>query len=231
MQREYERGTMKSAINGANKFTELLKKKEPLLPELERYVTDDSIIGKMLRHPLVYSVPHADTFNALCNNRFLEMREMIRQELEKEKPNLAMIIFVCYAKPYRITAFSELSHLMRPAEYWGILGDVWVESENIWQNKNLWHTLLHAKIPRRTEFMSQRERKILKELPDELTVYRGYIPKKNKLGFSYTLNKDTAKWFANRFKQNGAVSTRTVKKSDVFAFKNQGTEEEIIILS
>ena len=58
----------------------------------------------------------------------------------------------------------------------------------------------------------------------------GYIKNKNKSGYSYTLNKEKAKWFANRFGNNGLVETRTINKSDVFAYTNQRGENEIIIL-
>jgi hypothetical protein len=79
--------------------------------------------------------------------------------------------------------------------------------------------------------MSAEDRKDFKKLPDTFKVYRGYIPGQNKGGYSYTLNKEKAKWFANRFDRNGKVVERTVNKDDVFAYLNGRNEQEIIILN
>ena len=78
--------------------------------------------------------------------------------------------------------------------------------------------------------MNEEDRRFLKLLPKEIIIYRGYIKNKNKSGYSYTLNKEKAKWFANRFGNNGLVETRTINKSDVFDYTNQRGENEIIIL-
>ena len=48
--------------------------------------------------------------------------------------------------------------------------------------------------------MEQEERKALAALPDRLTIYRGVHIKKGTLrGLSWTLDRERAEWFANRW--------------------------------
>ena len=76
--------------------------------------------------------------------------------------------------------------------------------------------------------MTEDERKVLSNLPDFITIYRGYTPGKNKQGISWTLDKDKANWFANRFSSNGKVRRKQISKRDVFAFLDGRNEKEII---
>ena len=83
----------------------------------------------------------------------------------------------------------------------------------------------------RDYFMSKEDRKYFDSLPEQVVVYRGYLQGKNKTGFSYTLNKERAEWFANRFSGDGKVYERTVRKDKIVAYTNRRDEQEVIILS
>ena len=76
--------------------------------------------------------------------------------------------------------------------------------------------------------MSKKDLNFFNSLENEFIVYRGYTHWEN--GYSYTLDKERAVWFANRFGQNGKVKEMLVRKEDVFAYTNSREENEIIIL-
>ena len=76
-------------------------------------------------------------------------------------------------------------------------------------------------------------------MPNTITIYRGGIDDK---GYSWTLNKDYAVWFANRWIMNGNlgdesnvtnrhetnVFEKTINKSDAIAYLSDRGESEII---
>ena len=80
--------------------------------------------------------------------------------------------------------------------------------------------------------MEQEERKALAALPDRLTIYRGVHIKKGTLrGLSWTLDRERAEWFANRWaKRRPYLVEAEVLKSDVRAYFLDRNEAEIIVL-
>jgi hypothetical protein len=119
---------------------------------------------------------------------------------------------------------------MKDEEFWEVLGEAWVDSENIWQNLSTWKMLLKSTRKGREHFMNEEERKMFEELPETLVVHRGFIPGKNKKGLSYTLDEKKAEWFAKRFHKEGEVSTLTIPKSKAFAYLTGRGESEIIMI-
>ena len=81
--------------------------------------------------------------------------------------------------------------------------------------------------------MSRQDRKAFEEMPEALTVYRGYQVGRyrHKSGFSWSLSKETAEWFAYRWPENGkaAVAVGTCLRSNVIAYLNGRQEQTIII--
>ena len=73
--------------------------------------------------------------------------------------------------------------------------------------------------------MNEEEKTFFDSLPDEITIFRGGIDDK---GFSWTLDKDRACWFANRWYQDHRVFEKTINKSDALAYLNGRNESDII---
>lgn len=46
---------------------------------------------------------------------------------------------------------------------------------------------------------------------------------------SWTLNQQTAEWFAHRFVEDGTVYEATVAKENIFALFNRRNESEVIV--
>ena len=77
--------------------------------------------------------------------------------------------------------------------------------------------------------MNEADRQALQNLPDKITVYRGYVPRQNKNGLSYSLDRSKAEWFAKRFADNGKVIVKKVEKTDIFALLTDRNEDEVIL--
>jgi hypothetical protein len=207
------------------KLMELMNKKEELCEELQQYYRDGDKFNTV-RHPLIFSVPHSNQMNALLNAQLIEKKKAVDIALEEKDYNSYIFL---HEKPYRFNAFVDIMDNLTDAEYWEILGKVWENSENIWQNKKGWIKLLTNR-ENSLLMMDEDELKVYNSLPNIVTVYRGYIPNKNKNGLSYSLDKDKAVWFSERFGTNGAVFTKQVIKSDIIAYKDGRGEKEVIVL-
>ena len=79
--------------------------------------------------------------------------------------------------------------------------------------------------------MKQDEYEQFQELGDTVTVYWGVTSynAKNLKGLSWTLNPETAEWFANRFGEDGTVYEAQIKKSHVYALFSGRNASEIIV--
>jgi hypothetical protein len=205
-----------------DKMTELLQKQEDLHPDLAHYRTNDGNIPRIC-HPLIYSLFHNDQMNAFVNEQFRLKKIALSDAIQDEK--WGTYIFL-HERPYRLQAFLEYSDEMKDKEYWELLADVWVDSENIWQCMEDWICAIQAERGDQQFFMDDRELKAYRRLKFPRVVYRG-CNEKNRNGLSWTLTKKTAKMFATRCK--GEVIEREIMPHQVFAFKQGRGEQEIIL--
>jgi hypothetical protein len=214
--------------DGSVQVQEVYSDGEELLPELKASIIDGDLFNrKSIQHPLLIGdigiMP-----NSYYNSQLLKKQERLK-EFEKNKEFESYLFLI--EKPFRVLFFSELVKQNKikkmSKKYWRILSSLWTGSENIFQNKELWDELLKDKTNSHY-FMSKKDLEFYNSLENEFIVYRGYTLWEN--GYSYTIDKDRAIWFANRFGQNGIVKERLVKKEEVFAFTNSREEKEIIIL-
>ncbi|MBK7362687.1 MAG: hypothetical protein IPJ01_10365 [Micavibrio sp.] len=209
-------------------YQELLNRKEELHEDLLPYLNlNEKDMFDSLKHPLVYSVPYSPAMNALLNKRYEVLSEDVKKAFENKKYD--SYIFM-HERPYRLKAFLDVESLLDDNDYWEFICDIWVDSENIWQNIKTWKKLLGQRKETKGYFMSEDDKKAFDNLPDKLIVYRGYVKGKNEKGLSYTTDENKAKWFAKRFYKDGEVTSRYVDKKDVFAYTNRRSENEIILL-
>jgi hypothetical protein len=211
-----------------NKVQEVYSYGEELLPELKKSIIDGGLFNrKSIQHPLVIGdlgmIPNSD-----YNKQLIRKQERLK-EFEDDK-NFEGYLFLI-ERPFRVISFSELvkqNKIKRLSKkYWKILSFLWTDSENIFQYKELWDDLLKDRTNSHF-YMSKKDLNFFNSLENEFMVYRGYTHWEN--GYSYSLDKERAVWFANRFGQNGKVKEMLVKKEDVFAYTNSRNEKEIIIL-
>ena len=201
---------------------------EELMKELKESIVDDDLFNiKLIQHPLVIGDLGSNS-NSFYNKELIRKQQKLN-EYEKKK-NYKSYLFLI-EKPFRVLFFIKLIKQNKikkfSKKYWRILRFLWTRSENIFQHKELWKELLKDKTNSHY-FMSKKDLEFYNSLENEFMVYRGYNQWED--GYSYTIDKDVAIWFAERFGQNGLIRERLVKKEDVFAFTNSREEKEIIII-
>jgi hypothetical protein len=212
----------------------LMAKKEDLHPELKMFLTTIGSNGiPAIQNPILYDLFYSKERNALLNFRYQHKKDALQKAMDEN--NLSSYIWL-HERPYRVTAFKFFTdkYDVKDEDYWSLLKDVWTDSENIWQNKDLFKKLLSSKRKGKEYFMDTDENNFFAQLPEEFIIYRGYHEGKNKKGFSYTLDKNIAEWFSVRFTNSKLyvpnVKEIVVKKKDVFAYINSREEKEIIYL-
>lgn len=209
---------------------ELFQTQEELHPELQKYIGDTGVLGPVLKHPLVFGVPYTPLMNAMYNEQ-LKCKQCYLEEATT-KGDWSHYIWL-HERPYRVEAFLKIKDNLTDEQYWNLLAEIWIDTENQWQYKQWFMHLMTARASGREHLMHDDERELYNQLPDEFMIYRGYTPRyqRNKMGLSWTLSSWKARWFARRYNnKQGKVAVVSVKKANVLAvFKRRG-ELEVAIL-
>ncbi len=224
-------------LDPANMIEKICGKQEPLHPVLAAYleVLEDSKALKgmtVLRHPLVYAVPFFPQMNAMYNQQFDQKVKAIQRA--EQEGNWSLYIWM-HERPHRLPTLLEKQDRMSDEQFAELLGSVWTDTENVWQNfeewQDAWQQVSHMQMLSHT--MDEDERELLTQLPDEVAVYRGH-QKCNADGISWTLNPWRANWFSTRFaspnKKVGDVSRGIVRKQDILALFLGRSESEIVVM-
>ena len=210
-------------------FADLMNKEESLHFELQPYLEEPENSFAMLRHPLVFGVPYTPHMNAVYNAQLRQKKEMLQKA--EEKKAWGSWVFI-HERPYRFQALDEIKDKIESdKEYWNILGEVWSDSENIWQVEDTAICLLESERSEPKHLMNEEEYNFLQSLPDEIAIYRGH-QKVNRDGYSWTLCPWRAKWFAQRYQQVAepvAVTRGYVPTEWVYAYLGGRGEMEIVV--
>lgn len=206
----------------------LLDREEPLDPELAEYLAPGPL-GPCLKHPLVCQLAYHPTFNAFLNECLSTKKQALLDYLNEEK--WEHVIWL-HEKPYRFQTFNKYQSNFSDTDYWRILGEIWQDSENLWQHRDLIPTLLwplNRSLELRSHMMCKEDQEALDALPETLTIYRGCAAE-NRVGYSWTVNEKKALWFAKRFsRKEPIVLAATVNKSSVVAYFTERQEDEIVV--
>ena len=206
---------------------------EPLVPELAECLVEGGPLGQSLKHPLVYQVPFFPAMAYHANDQLAAKQKAIVDAVDARNWHTAVWL---HERPYRASALEQVSGSMPDSEYWDLTGDVYVDTENFWQESRRWAKLLTASRKRRECFMTEEERAALAEMPDELTIYRGINGRGKRLSWAWTLDRDRGEWFAHRLYtdrraggRKPTLLTATAAKADVIGYLERRGEEEIVI--
>lgn len=217
---------------------DLLTRQEDLDPELEDCLYFDGLFGASIKHPLVFSIVHHPSANAMVNAQLRSKRAALQRAAEQQ--NWTSYVYL-HERPYRLDAFMDIRDaIIKSEDYWRLLGEIWVDSENIWQNRDQWRELFEE--PERGSmeyFMEPGDRSAMKlppakgGLPPIFTIYRGFNYEGGEDGFSWTVDKPRAKWFARRLCDEDEVpmvATGTISRRDVIGYMGSRGEQEIVAL-
>lgn len=204
---------------------------EELAAELEEYVYTQGSMP-VLKHPLVFSVPYFSEMNHIFNRQLQAKKERLEQA---ERDQDWTMVLLLHERPYRIEAFLAIAdRIETDREWWEAVRYLWEDTENLHEwGDGVIRTLLSR--PHPEMLMTQEEQKFVDQLPDELTIYRGYVKQgrqSNLMGWSWTLDKNKAIWFANRFitsSETPHLATATVRKGQILGYLSGRNESEIVV--
>ena len=145
----------------------------------------------------------------------------------------AIQIYMMITKPYGLTFLKFANPYLSKEDSSSILADAWLRSENPNLDVNLSKSKLLAmfKSAEPTVLMNEDEYEMFKALDDSVTVFRGVTSynANNVKALSWTLNQETAEWFAHRFDEDGTVYEAQIDKEHIYAFFNGRNESEVIV--
>ena len=212
---------------------ELLSKDERLHPDLKPWLLKLRRGPLFLNHPLVQELSVDPSKAALINWRFEQKKIRVQEALDAK--DLYRYVFL-HERPYRLPAFHEFMRKVETDDqtYWEMVSSIWIDSENIWQNRAEWGRLWSSPRPGKYQFvMDDDERARFDQLPDIVEVYRGINNKKHvKLGLSWTLSRAKAEWFAKRYagldESLNLVLTGQIARKDIHAVILGRGEQEVV---
>ena len=136
-------------------------------------------------------------------------------------------------KPYVLAFLKFAAPHLSKADFSTILADAWIRSEQPNHDPNLPRSRLLAMFRAADPaiLMDDEERKLLDTLEDTVTVYRGVQSAKSNgvNAMSWTLDKDTADWFAGRYGRQGCVYEAKIQKEHIYALFLGRNESEVIV--
>lgn len=104
--------------------------------------------------------------------------------------------FLClHPRPERWRALFAISSYCQANELPGLFRGVWTDSEQIWSERQIIDLLIRQVGGHNRKFMDPLELERFDSLPERFTIYRG-AKAWNLRGMSWTLNRETAVYFA-----------------------------------
>lgn len=142
-------------------------------------------------------------------------------------------IFLLLNKPYMLTFLKRTAPFLSEPDLGRILADVWTMNEMPNMDPNVSKRELTALFRSVSPeyLMDEEERAAYQALEDTVTVYRGVTSynAKNVWALSWTLDRETAEWFAHRFGEEGTVYEAQVRKEHILALFTGRNESEVIV--
>ena len=136
-------------------------------------------------------------------------------------------------KPYRLAFLKFTKDFLDLKDFSKYLIDTWITDEYVNRNATVSkiELLEYFKNASKELIMDEDDQIVYSNLEEEITIYRGVTDynKDDTKAMSWTIDKDIAKWFANRFGQEGYIYTAKIHKKDIFAFCNLRNEKEVIV--
>lgn len=204
---------------------------EELHADLSRYVFTDPSLGQVLKHPLVFHVPFFDGMNRLANRQYAAKSERIARLLEEKQYSHIMWM---YERPYRLQALMEHEEAMRrhdEAGFWITFSALWRDNEFPYESFDEWRAFWEE--PGSRAAMSLEERAELTRMDERFTIYRGGTAVNATTGMSWTIDREKAVWFAQRWSDRRdppVLATGTIRREDVRAYLIGRNESEIVAL-
>lgn len=212
---------------------------------------------KMSAHPLYHTLwthealdledkdPHGNPIGGQAWLRKIGGQAWLRKHIEHKLGKLQWALgaedwdtfIFLHERPYRASVCCELVSykMFHPCMKPDLIRSVWVNTENAWQHSGTWDQIFGRMTPECfNEILDEDEQALRASLPDELTIWRGHDAQHGKAAqtsYSWTLDREKARWFAKRFSKEPVVTEAQVKKEMAAGPFNDRGESEIILLN
>lgn len=197
-----------------------------LNPELVDYLEEG-----LIHHPLLIMSVGTGLI-AEANARFTQKRALAVSALETGRWNEYVFL---HERPYRLDALNDcISTGLNGSAYWALVGEVWCDSANIFQNKTRWEEIWSSNEPQRHSCMTTDEQAFLSSLKWPQTVWRGGTDPIDLSSLSWTLDRKVAADFAKRHARESkqlCIASRIVRDAEVLACFLRRKEHEIVCRS
>ena len=142
-------------------------------------------------------------------------------------------IYCLINPPYALTFLKHVKEYLATEDMSKILAAAWMQSEcpNMDVDVSKDELVAMFKQADKEHLMEDGERKLLAQLGETITVYRGVTSynAKNVRALSWTIDIKKARWFAHRFQEQGTVYAAQINKADILAVFTSRGESEIVL--
>jgi hypothetical protein len=143
-------------------------------------------------------------------------------------------LMILIDKPWKLTFFKYVNQYLSPKDYAEILKSCWTEEENPNQDCNVStrEAVKFFKKAKKNLIMDEDELEHYNQFENEVIVYRGVTEGHERLGLSWTDNKEKAEWFRDRFEhlgRGGYLLQAKIKKKDILCYLNCRDEQEVVV--
>ena len=210
--------------------------KHPLMNEMV-FGELDQVIPESFKKAILPKGLDAKTFA----DAYVQKINFKKQELDKaiEQQNWDKV-FMLIEKPFRLNWLEENIDLIKDdKQYYNFLKDAYMMTEFPMNGFSNYRDLLDLFYARKNPklMLDKDELELLNSLPKEVKIWRGVkvddVLDYDNIGLSFTLNKDKAIWFAERFAQAGVSQAilieAVVKRDDILSIFLNRDEEEVIV--
>lgn len=143
---------------------------------------------------------------------------------------ISAMLYREFDKPERLKAFGKISDHLTDKFYWTFFSHIFRANESLYQDQSLLRKLMLSNRSGKAFLMSDEEYNKFARLPRELTIFRGgWLD--NIEGWSWTLSRGKAKWYANRCPYDGQPLLRKgrIKRERVEAYFGDEDHDEIVV--
>lgn len=186
-------------------------------------------VAGIVQHPLIsHCVEYEHGEFVLITTENFRERLLRRLDILKRSEDVGEMLFIHINKPHRVSILDFIGGLLSDEEFGKLLREAWTDVE--WPGQHGINNLIRMFDRAKPHLMTEKERAAFDALPDTLTVYRGLQGRKASVrGLSWTLDLETARWFAQRWEGNRPVYRATIAKRHCFMFTDKRREQEIVL--
>lgn len=147
---------------------------------------------------------------------------MSKDNLTKDDVSSLFVNSVCHQfyDEELLNILTKYAHCFSDEEHWEMITDYWVLQEMNTNGERLenWKKIFNLR---------PRINKLVEKLPETFTAYRAG----DESGFSWSLSKETAEWFQNRFSDvyETEIHQREFKRDEILFYTNSRNEQEVVV--